>query len=90
MGKWRMDTDAIGKAFGMGMPPGLGLDATMTFTSNSIETGGQTTKCKFEVDGKRVIVTPEGQAASLTFVLQDKDTAALDVGLFKVQYKRID
>lgn len=89
-GKWRVDTGSMGKPLGMRMPSGLGLDDKMTFTSNSIEFGGQSTKCKFEVDGNRVKVIPEGQAASLTFVMQDKDTAMLDLGLVEVKYKRVD
>lgn len=89
-GTWRMDTEGLGKSFGIGLPSGLGLDATTTFTSNSIDVGGQSIKCKFEVDGKRVKVIPEGQAASLIFVMLDKDTAVLDMGLMKMQYKRVD
>lgn len=90
MGKWRMDTEAMGKSIGMGLPPGIGLDATMTFTSNAMEVGGQSIKCAFEVNGQRVKVTPEGQATSLIFELRDRNTAAIDMGLFKVQYKRVD
>lgn len=89
-GTWQMDTQAMGKSFGMGLPSGLGLDATMTFTANSLEVAGQSIKCKFEVDGKRVKVIPEGQAASLIFIMQDKDTASIDMGIIKMQYKRVN
>lgn len=51
---------------------------------------GQSIKCKFEVDGKRVKVIPEGQAASLIFIMQDKDTASIDMGILKMQYKRVN
>ena len=47
-------------------------------------------KCKFEVDGQGVKVVPEGRAASLIFVMQDKDTALLDMGVMKMRYKRVD
>ena len=89
-GTWQMDTQAMGKSFGMGMPSGLGLDATMTFTADSLEVAGQSIKCKFEVDGKRVKVIPDGQAASLIFTMQDKDTASIDMGIIKMQYKRVE
>lgn len=89
-GTWRMDTEAMGNALGMKLPSGLGIDATLTFTADSIDAGGLSSKCKFEVDGQKIKVTPEGQATSLVFVMQDKDTASLDMGLFKVQYKRVN
>lgn len=89
-GTWQMDTQAMGNMFGMRMPPGLGLDATMTFTSDSLDVAGQSIKCKFEVDGKRVKVIPEGQAASLIFIMEDKDTASIDMGIMKMKYKRVE
>ena len=89
-GTWQMDTQAMGQSFGMGLPSGLGLNATMTFTADSFEMAGQSIKCKFEVDGKRVKVIPEGQAASLIFIMQDKDTASIDMGILKMQYKRVN
>lgn len=89
-GTWRMDTEGIGKPFGVDMSGAFGSDATMTFTSNSLDVGGQSTKCKFEVDGQRVKVIPEGQTKSFIFVMQDKNTALLDMGLMKMRYKRVD
>lgn len=89
-GTWKMDTKAMGKPFGMELPSGLGLEATMTFTSDSLEVGGQSVKCKFEVDGNKVKVIPQGQMASLVFVMQDKDTASIDMGIMKMHYKRVD
>lgn len=88
-GTWRMDTEPLGKLFGMGLPSGLGLNANMTFTADAMEVGGQSIKCKFEVDGKRVKVTPEGQAASLIFVMEDQDTASIDMGIMTMKYKRV-
>lgn len=89
-GTWQMDTQAMGNMFGMRMPAGLGLDATMTFTSDSLDVAGQSIKCKFEVDGKRVKVIPEGQAASLIFIMEDNDTASIDMGIMKMKYKRVE
>ena len=88
-GTWKMDTEPLGKLFGMGLPSGIGLNATMTFTSDAIEVNGQSIKCKFEVDGKRVKVTPEGQAASLIFIMEDNDTASIDMGIMTMKYKRV-
>jgi hypothetical protein len=61
----------------------------MTFTSTSMEVGGQSIKATFEVDGKRVKVMPEGQPGGLIFVMIDSDTAKVDMGLMSVQYKRV-
>ena len=85
-----MDTDAMGKSLGVGLPSGLGLDVTMRVTADAIEVGGQSIKSKFEVDGNRVKVTPEGQIATMIFAMQDQDTASLDLGLLKVLYKRVE
>jgi hypothetical protein len=87
-GKWRMDPSALAGSLGMAMPGGL--DITMTFTSDAIEVGGQSMKCKFEVDGKRVKVTPEGQAATLIFEMSDNDTASVDMGVMKMVYRRVE
>ena len=88
-GTWRMDAEGMGKSLGMNLPSGLGLDSTITFTSNSLDVGGQSVKCKFEVDGDRIKVIPEGQATSLIFLMRDRNTATLDMGLIEMQYKRI-
>ncbi len=88
-GTWKMDTEPLGKLFGMGLPSGIGLNANMTFTADAMEVGGQSIKCKFEVDGKRVKVTPEGQAASLIFIMEDNDTASIDMGIMTMKYKRV-
>ena len=89
-GTWRMDTEGTGKPFGVDLAGALGSDATMTFTSNSLDVGGQSMKCKFEVDGQRVKVIPEGRTQNFIFVMQDKNTALLDMGLMKMRYKRVD
>lgn len=89
-GTWRMDTEGMGRNLGFSLPSGLGLDVTMKFTADSIDVGGQSVRCKFEVDGNRVKVTPDGQPTSLIFLMQDKDTATVDMGLFKAQYKRVN
>lgn len=88
-GTWRMDTEGMGKSLGMNLPSGLGLDSTITFTSNSLDVGGQSVKCKFEVDGDRIKVIPEGQATSLIFLMRDRNTATLDMGLIEMRYKRV-
>jgi hypothetical protein len=87
-GKWRMDPSALAGSLGMAMPGGL--DITMTFTADSFEVGGQSMKCKFEVDGKRVKVTPEGQPATLIFEMTDNDTATVDMGMMKIVYRRVE
>lgn len=88
-GTWRMDTEGMGKSLGMNLPSGLGLDSMITFTSNSLDVGGQSVKCKFEVDGDRIKVIPEGQATSLIFLMRDRNTATLDMGLVEMRYKRV-
>jgi hypothetical protein len=92
-GTWRVDTDKMGAAMGMGSLNGLGgmvgNQMDMTFTHSTMEMGGQLVKCTFEVDGQRVKVMPEGQPAGLVFVMHGKDTAKVDMGLVQVEYKRV-
>ena len=88
-GTWRLDTEGMGKAFGMRMPSGLGLEATMTFTSNTMEIAGNSVPCKFEVDGKRVKVIADGQPISMNFVMIDKNTATMDMGFVQLRYTRV-
>ena len=88
-GVWEMDTQTMGTGIGMSLPSGLGLGMKVTFTFDSLEVMGKSVKCKFEVDGKKVKVIPEGQPVSLIFMMADKDTASIDLGIFKLQYKRV-
>ena len=88
-GTWQIDSRSMGNVLGMAIPSGLGQNGTITFTSNSIQSGGQSLKAKFEHDGNRVTVLPEGQASSMSFVLLDNDTATLDLGFINMRYKRI-
>ncbi len=89
-GSWRMDTKGMGLGFGSDFFKAAGVDAKITFTSDAMEAAGRSTKCKFEVDGDRVKVTPEGQAESLIFVMNGKDSASLDMGLMTMHYTRIE
>lgn len=89
-GTWRLDTEGMGEALGMRMPGGLGLEATMTFTSNTMEVAGNSVPCKFEVDGKRVKVIADGQPISMNFVMIDKNTATMDMGFVQLRYTRVD
>ncbi len=67
-GTWR---SMATKQMGVELPAGLAPD--ITFTADSMESGGGSTKCDFEVDGSRVTVTPKGQSQSLIFVMEGKD-----------------
>jgi hypothetical protein len=89
-GNWRVDTEGMGRAMGVASPSGLGLDAKITFTSDAMEMAGQSIRCTFEEDGNRVKVTPQGQNDSLIFIMDGKDSASVDMGLIKVEYRRID
>lgn len=91
-GTWRMDTEKMGEVMGIGIGSLKGMKGgqmDMTFTSNTMEIGGQLVKCTFEVDGKRVKVMPEGQPTGLVFVMLDSDTAKVDLGLMQAVYKRV-
>lgn len=92
-GTWRVDTDKMGASLGIGSLKGMGAlmgnQMDMAFTSDTMVIGGQTVKCTFEVDGKHVKVMPEGQPAGLVFVMLDRDTAKVDMGLMQVEYKRV-
>ena len=86
-GTWEMDTD--GTSLGSGLASTFGGGGKVTFTSNSIDIGGQSLKCKFEVEGQRVKVIPEGQVANMTFVMLDKNSATMDMGFMQLKYKRV-
>ena len=62
---------------------------SFTFTSDTMEMGGASIKCNFEVNGNRVKVTPEGTAESYIFEMRDKNTAIVDLGIFQLTYKRV-
>ena len=79
-GTWR--SMAI-KQDGIALPAGLAPD--ITFTADSMESGGASTKCDFEVDGTRVKVTPKGQSQSLIFVMESKDVMVASVLNFRYQ-----
>ena len=89
IGIWQIDSRSMGNVLGMAIPSGVGQNGTITFTSNSIESGGQSVKAKFEHNGNRVTVLPEGEGSSMSFVMLDSDTATLDLGLINMRYKRI-
>ena len=80
-GTWR--TAAHDMGFGVVLPPGMGL--TLTFTADAMESAGQETKVDFEVDGKRVKVTPKGRSQSVIFLMEGPDTMAV-AGL---RYERV-
>lgn len=89
-GSWHLDTKGMGLGVGSDYLKAAGIDVRINFTSDAMETGGSSIKCKFEVDGDRVKVKPEGQAASLIFVMDGKDSASLDMGLMTMHYTRVN
>lgn len=64
---------------GLSAPGGIIFTKEMTFTPDSIETDGQSVKCKFETNGKRVKVTPAGQSISLIFNIEDDGSMSVVV-----------
>ena len=87
-GTWRIETAGVGGGGlfgGMQMPDDANL--IFKFTSDSIDIDGEATKCRFEVEGKRVTVTTEGNEV-LVFEMRDKDTAVMDIGFIQLTYKR--
>ena len=86
-GKWHMDTGSFGPFGSAGQSASLGV--SFTFTSDTMEMGGASIKCNFEVNGNRVKVTPEGTAESYIFEMRDKNTAIVDLGIFQLTYKRV-
>lgn len=61
---------------------------SLTFTSDSMETAGQSTAVDFSVEGKRVKVTPRGQSQSLIFILEDSDNMVAQA-LDNMRYERV-
>ena len=82
-GTWRT---AEQKGFGnIKIPAGTGPD--LTFTSDSMESEGQSTTVDFSVEGKRVKVTPRGQSQSLIFEMEGPDTMLAQA--FSMRYERV-
>lgn len=83
-GTWRTAAQDLG--FGAVLPAGTGPD--LTFTADAMESAGQETKVDFEVDGKRVKVTPKGQSQSLIFLLEGPDTMVAEA-MAGLRYERV-
>jgi hypothetical protein len=81
-GQWRM---AQSRMFGVTLPAGLAPD--ITFTADSYDSGGLSVKAKFEVDGGKVRVTPEGEAAGIVFVMEGSD--AMHIEQTGMRYERV-
>ena len=67
-GTWRSAEQNTG--FGK-IPAGAGPN--LTFTTDAMESAGQSTAVDFSVEGKRVKVTPRGQSQSLIFEMEGPD-----------------
>ena len=83
-GTWR--TAATNTGFGGKIPAGTGPD--LTFTSDAMESMGQSTAVDYSVDGKRVKVTPKGQHQSLIFVMDGPDTMSAQL-MGDMRYERV-
>ncbi len=83
-GTWRTAAQDIG--FGVVLPAGTG--PTLTFTADTMESAGQEIKVDFEVDGKRVKVTPKGESQSLIFSLEGPDTMFSEA-IAGLRYERV-
>lgn len=82
-GTWRSAASA-GGVLG-NLPAGVG--PTLTFTSDSMESMGHSTRVDFSVDGQRVKVTPKGQSSSLVFVMENSDTMVAQA--LGMRYERV-
>ena len=67
----------------------FGIPIKLTFTSDAMETNGQSISVDFAVDGKRVKVTPKGTNTSTVFLLEDPDTVSMGEGEYRVMLKRV-
>ena len=87
-GTWRLDMgDSAEGQMAAGLLGMAGL-AEITFTRNAMEVGGESVQCKFEVDGQRVKVTPEGKSKSDIYKMRDKNTMVMGAGFSEVTYTR--
>jgi hypothetical protein len=82
-GTWR--TAPMDMGFGK-MAAGAG--PSLTFTSDAMETSGQSTAVDYSVDGKRIKVTPKGQSQSFIFVMEGPDTVVAEA-LGNMRYERV-
>ena len=84
-GTWRTAEQNVA---GMGVKIKAGLGPDLTFTSDSMESMGQSTSVDFSVDGKRVKVTPKGQSQSLIFTMEGPDLMVAQA-LEGMRYERV-
>ncbi len=84
-GTWRTAARP-GFAWGIVIPAGTGPE--LTFTSDSMDSGGQSTAVDFSVDGAFVKVTPRGQSKSLIFYLEDSNTM-YEQARSDIRYERV-
>jgi hypothetical protein len=62
--------------------------ASFEFDSDSMVTNGQKVNVRYEVEGTRVTVYPQGAGAGMVVNVIDNDTLTLDAGLVEVKLKR--
>lgn len=88
-GTWRIDVgDSPESKMAAGFLGMAGM-GEITFTRDSMEVGGESVKCQFEVDGQRVKVTPQGKSKSDIYQLRDKNTLVMGAGFGEMTYKRV-
>lgn len=88
-GTWRIDVgDSAESKMAAGFLGMAGM-GEITFTRDSMEVGGESVKCQFEVNDQSVKVTPEGEGKTQIFKMRDKNTMVMGAGLGEATYKRV-
>jgi hypothetical protein len=62
--------------------------AAFEFESDAMLTNGQKTPVRYEVEGQRVTVYPQGEGSGMVVNVVDHDTLSIDTGLVQLKLKR--
>lgn len=81
-GTWRME---VGNFMGVRMPAGLAPN--LTFTADALDAGGARVPVKYEVQGKRVTVTADGDSQRMVFLLEGDDSILFETA--GLRYTRV-
>jgi len=83
IGKWVLDSEKMGMA-------GFNVGQQFEFTADEMRAGPSIQKVKYEVRGNEVIVTETNAHNATAFTIIDHDHIALDMGMGKLNLRRVN
>lgn len=83
IGKWVLDSDKMGMA-------GINMGQQFEFSADEMRAGASVQKVKYEVRGNEVMVTASNGKNAAAFAIIDHDHIALETGMGKLNYRRVN